>query len=220
MQIVPKIRAADDAAVHLAARLIRQGGVVVFPTTGLYGLGADAFDNEAIERVFTVKQRPPGKPVLILVRETGDLGSLVTEVSPAAHRLVDRFWPGRVTLVFSASARVSPLLTGGTGKIGIRVVKHPVAAALLDGVGGPITATSAHRAGAPPCADIDDLDPGVAAAVDLVLDGGTLAGGAGSTVVDVSEGDFRILREGAVTAAEIHKAVSQSASPSAFGSSD
>jgi L-threonylcarbamoyladenylate synthase len=121
MQVVPKTRAADAAAVDLAARLIRRGGVVVFPTTGLYGLGADAFNPSAVQRVFTVKQRPPGKPVLILVRETGDLGTLVTEVSPAAHRLVDHFWPGRVTLVFNASARVSPLLTGGTGKIGRRV---------------------------------------------------------------------------------------------------
>jgi L-threonylcarbamoyladenylate synthase len=207
MQVFPKSRAADAAAVDLAARIIRQGGVVVFPTTGLYGLGADAFNPDAVKRVFTVKQRPAGKPVLILVRKTGDLGTLVTEVSPAAHRLVDHFWPGRVTLVFNAADMVSTLLTGGTGKIGIRVVKHPVAVALLDGVGGPITATSANRSGAPPCADTADLDPRVAAAADLILDAGLLAGGAGSTVVDVSSGTPRILREGAVPASEIHKAV-------------
>ena len=207
MQVVPKMRAADAAAVDLAARIIRQGGVVVFPTSGLYGLGADAFNPDAVARVFAIKERPAGKAVLILVRETGDLGTLVAEVSPAAHRLVDHFWPGRVTLVFKASARVSTLLTGGTGKIGIRVVKHPVAVALLDGVGGPITATSANRTGFPACADIADLDPHVAAESDLVLDGGPLAGGSGSTVVDVSRETPRVLREGGVTAAKIHKVV-------------
>jgi L-threonylcarbamoyladenylate synthase len=205
MQVVPKMRAADAAAVDLSARIIRQGGIVVFPTSGLYGLGADAFNPDALARVFRIKQRPADKPVLILVRETGDLGTLVTEVSPAAHRLVDHFWPGRVTLVFRASARVPTLLTGGTGKIGVRVVKHPVAVALLEGVGGPITATSANRTGFPACADIADLDPQVTAASDLVLDAGPLAGGAGSTVVDVSRAVPRVLREGVVTTAEIHK---------------
>ncbi len=207
MHATPEIRAADAAAVERAARIVRRGGVVVFPTTGLYGLGADAFNPEAVARVFDIKQRPAAKPVLILVREAGDLATLVTEITPDARRLAERFWPGRVTLIFSASAKVPALLTGGTGRIGIRVAGHPVAAALLEGVGGPITATSANRSGFPGCADIAALDPRVAAGVDLVLDAGRLAGGAGSTVIDVSGGPPRILREGAVPAAEIEKVV-------------
>jgi L-threonylcarbamoyladenylate synthase len=203
MQIIPKTRAADAATVELAARIVCQGGLVVFPTRGLYGLGANAIDPEAVRRVFSVKRRPPDKPVLVLVRQIGDVGMLVTSVTPAAHHLMDRFWPGRVTLVFNASPRVSPLLTGGTGKIGIRVPWHPVTIDLVETVGGPLTGTSANISGCPGCARIEDLDPRVAAEVDLVLDAGVLAGGVGSTVVDVSGGTPRVLREGAVSSAEI-----------------
>lgn len=203
MQISPKIREADAAAVELAARIIQRGGVVVFPTRGLYGLAADAYRPQAVARVFAIKRRSADKPVLLLVRQTGDVGSLAAAVSPAAHRLMDHFWPGRLTLVFRASPSVSYLLTGGTGKVGIRVPWHPVTVDLVETVGGPITGTSANISGFPGCARIEDLDPEVVEAVDMVLDAGELAGGPGSTVVDVSGPRLRVLREGAVSVAEI-----------------
>ncbi len=186
-----------------AAACIRSGGVIVFPTRCLYGLGADARDPGAVERVFDIKQRPADKPILVLVHQLSDLERLVRRITPAAHRLMEHCWPGGVTLVFAAGPTVSPLLTAGTGNIGIRLCGHPAARALTAAVGGPITGTSANLSGSPACADISRLDPRITTSVNLILDAGPLEGGLGSTVVDVTGDGVRILREGVVPAARI-----------------
>jgi L-threonylcarbamoyladenylate synthase len=190
-------------SIRAAADRIRSGGVVVLPTRCLYGLGADALDPAAVERVFDIKQRPKDKPILVLVHEMSDVERLVRRIPPPARRIMEHFWPGGVTLVFEAASGASPFLTAGTGRIGIRCCGHPVARALAKAAGGPVTGTSANLSGRPPCADISRLDPRIAAAVDLVLDAGLLAGGVGSTVVDVTGDRIRILRDGVVPAAQI-----------------
>ena len=189
--------------IQEAAGIIRKGGVIAFPTRCLYGLGADAFNPEAVDRIYKIKQRSAAKPILILIDEPHRLKSLVTHISEAAKAITERFWPGRVTLVFDASAKVPDTLTAGTGKIGIRLAGHPVAAALAGAVQGPITGTSANVSGCPGCHQIEDLQPAVAEQLDLIIDAGPLKGGRGSTVVDVTAKIPRVLREGIVSKGEI-----------------
>jgi len=183
--------------------IIQQGGVIAFPTRCLYGLGADAFNADAVDRVFKLKQRPSQKPILILIDQRIQLERLVSHVSPAASRIMDRFWPGGVTLVFEAGVKVPHHLTAGTGKVGIRLPGHPVAAALVRSLGRPLTGTSANISGEPGCCRIDDLKPQLARQLDAVLDAGPLKGGTGSTVVDVTDNMPRILRQGEISEKEI-----------------
>ncbi|TYT75327.1 threonylcarbamoyl-AMP synthase [Desulfobotulus mexicanus] len=197
----------DAVVVEKAGLCIRKGGLVIFPTFCLYGMGVDAMNPEAIERVFAAKGRPESNPLLILVKDRQAALSHVKEVSEEARLLMDTFWPGRLTLVFRAKNHLPESLTAGTGKIGIRVPEHPVAAALVRAAGCPITGTSANLSGMPGSASVKDLAPELMAAADCILDAGILHGGKGSTVVDTTFSPPRILREGAVSAADIHKAL-------------
>lgn len=210
----PRIRKINPTApepeiIAEAAAMIRRGGVVVFPTRCLYGLGADALDPDAIEKIFKIKRRPADNPIPVLIHCRRQLDSLAARITPAAAAIMQAFWPGRVTLVFEARAALSDRLTAGTGKIGVRLAGHPVAAALVRQVGSPVTATSANLSGRPGCRQVQDLDPPVAGQVDLVLDAGRLEGGVGSTIVDVTEDPPRILREGRVTAADVLRTLAE-----------
>jgi L-threonylcarbamoyladenylate synthase len=193
----------DPDIIQEAADIIRKSGVIAFPTRCLYGLGADAFNPEAVDRIFKIKQRPAEKPILILIDDPKRLERLVTHISDAAKLILEHFWPGRITLVFDASAEVPDYLTAGTGKIGIRLAGHPAAAALARAIQGPITGTSANLSGRPGCHQIEDLHPEITEQLDLILDAGSLKGGRGSTVVDVTGEIPRVLREGVVSRKEI-----------------
>ena len=193
----------EREVIQRAAIAIKQGGIIAFPTRCLYGLGTDAFNSEAVQRIFQLKQRSILKPILILINHRKKLEPLVSQVSNAASRLMDQFWPGRITLVFKAADIVPSYLTAGTGKIGIRLPGHPVAAALSDSLGTALTGTSANLSGEAGCRRIEDLDPGLGRQLDAALDAGTLKGGTGSTVVDVTAEIPAILRAGEITAKEI-----------------
>jgi L-threonylcarbamoyladenylate synthase len=193
----------EPEVIQRVGTVINQGGIIAFPTRCLYGLGADAFNREAVQRVFQLKQRSFQKPILILLDQRNQLERLVSHVSKTASRIMDQFWPGRVTLVFKAADTVPGCLTAGTGKIGIRLPGHPVAATLTDSLGVALTGTSANLSGRPGCRDIDDLDPQLIQQLDAVLDAGPLKGGIGSTVVDVTGDIPRILREGQVSEKDI-----------------
>jgi L-threonylcarbamoyladenylate synthase len=186
-----------------AAEVVKSGGVVVFPTRCLYGLGADALDGQAIQRVFAIKQRSEQNPILVLIDHPGQLEQLVKRIPDAAARLMERFWPGRITLVLEASDKLPGNLTAHTGKIGVRMPGHAVALALVRAVPGPITGTSANLSGRPGCHRIDDLDAQIAGQTDLILDAGRLKGGIGSTVVDVTDERLQVIREGEISAEEI-----------------
>ena len=187
----------DPEDIRQAAGILGQKGILVFPTAGLYGLGVDAFCVDAVRRVFAIKRRPPQQPVLVLLSGIDDLDKLVQSVPDAARPLLG-LWPGGITLVFRAADIVPAELTGGTGKIGVRLPAHPVARALVGQFGGPITGTSANLSGGPSPARVADLDPEICRQADLVLDAGTLAGGPGSTILDATCWPLEIIREGAV----------------------
>ena len=197
--------APDMAIIKGAAGDIAKGGVVIFPTQSLYGLGANALDPHAVDRIFAIKKRPPEKPVLILVDSISELDELVREVPPAAVQIMNAFWPGGVTLVCHGRKNLPPNLTAGTGKIGVRLPLHPVALHLVRHAGVPITGTSANLSGQDGGADIHDIDPQVRRNVDMILDAGKLKGGVGSTIVDVTVSPPRILREGMVPEGRIRE---------------
>lgn len=214
MTSIAKIVSVDPhdpkpGAISRAAEAIAAGGVVIFPTHGLYGLAADAFNPDAVRRIFQIKGRASNKPLLVLISDSADLHRLVSATSRSTQNLMRCFWPGGVTFVMPAREELALELTGGSKKIGVRRTAHPVAMALVRAVGGPLTGTSANISGAGGCARISDIDPALIDAVDLVLDCGALAGGPGSTVVDVSDAEPVILRQGAVDGRKILRCFTQ-----------
>ncbi len=205
---VNKIRKVDPSKpgrgpVAEAAALMKKGGVVIFPTKCLYGLGADALSPEAVEKVFRIKERPPEKPLLVLIGKREELPRIVAEVPATAVAVMDRFWPGNITLVFKAKKILPHALTAGTGKIGVRLPLTPTAIALVREMGSPVTGTSANISDRPGCSRMDDMDEVLVERVDLVLDAGPLKGGMGSTIIDVTMEPPVVIREGEVSAKEI-----------------
>lgn len=197
----------DLHVIQDAAGTIHRGGVVVFPTRNLYGLAVDAFNGKAVDRIFSIKKRPEQKPILVLIRGRQDLNRLIRRVPPEAVKLMDRFWPGKLTIIMESINTLPRALTAGTGRIGVRLPAHPVAAALVEAVGGPITGTSANISGKPGCSRIFELDSEITGSVDMILDAGDLEEGIGSTVINMVDDGYRILREGGISRSAIEAAL-------------
>lgn len=185
------------ARVEAAARVLRAGGLVVYPTETFYGLGALASAGAALDRLAAAKLRPEGKPLPLLAADRAQVEA-VAVLDGRAERIAARFWPGPVTLVLPARPGLHDALTGGTGTVGVRVAGSEVARALAAAAGGALVSTSANPSGGPPPARAEDLDPALAARIDHVLDGGPTPGGLPSTVVAVGPGGLQLLRPGAV----------------------
>ena len=194
---------ANPQGIQKAARIILQGGVIAFPTETFYGLAADARNEAALKKIFQVKDRGEGKPILLLVAARGWLTGLAQEVNAQAERLMEEFWPGPLTLVFRASPYVSPLLTANTGKIGIRHSPHPVTQALVQAVGRPVTGTSANLSRRPSASTAQEVLHSIGEGLDAILDGGKTSGGPGSTVLDVSGPSPQMIREGMLSLDEL-----------------
>ncbi len=195
----------DPRTIERIAGILRDGGLVAYPTETFYGLGADAMNPAAVDRVFAAKGRDFRSPVGLVIGRLEDLDPLVAEIPAAGRRLVDAFWPGPLTLVFRASTLILPRLTAGTGKIGIRLSGLPAARALAAALGGPLTATSANRSGERECNTAGEVLGQLGGVIDAVADGGATAGGLGSTFVDVSGEIPVILRRGAIAEEEIRR---------------
>ena len=188
----------DEEKLAEAVRVLREGGVVAFPTETFYGLGADARNEAAVEKIFRIKGRNFRNPLSVIVANDREVIPLVEEIPATATILMQTFWPGPLTLIFRAAPSVSSRLTGGTGKIGIRVSSHPIARFLAAGLAGPLTATSANLSGGPECSSADAVIRALGELPDAVIDGGETPGVAGSTILDVTGFPPRILREGAI----------------------
>lgn len=191
--VAPSPGTLAEAATVLAAR-----GLVAFPTETYYGLGADAREPDAVRRIFEVKERPESKPLLVLVDSVSMAESLAEEIPSRARALIERHWPGALTLVFRARPTLPSEVTAGTGTVGVRMPGHPVAIALVRAFAGPVTAPSANRSGDPPPTNAGQVLAAFEGRIELVLDGGETAGGPPSTVVDVTVDPPRVLRAGAV----------------------
>ena len=190
------------AAREHAARVVAGGGVVAFRTDTFYGLGADPFNPDALERINALKGRD-GKPILVLAADAGGASRLVTSVSRAFEVLAARHWPGALTLVAPARAEVPELLTAGTGTVGVRLPDDADVRSFVRACGGLLTATSANPAGEPPARTAAEVARYFDQSHGLVIDGGAARSELPSTVIDVTGDRPRLIREGVVTRAEL-----------------
>ena len=190
-------------AIDEAATWILNGGVVAIPTDTLYGLAADPFSAGAVARVFAVKGRSADRALPLVAADAGQVSAHLGRLSEAASRLASRFWPGPLTLLVAAPRTLAKDVSGGTGKVGVRVPANEVARRIAAVVGRPITATSANASGVAATADPSEVERTLGDRIDLLIDAGPTPGGAPSTIVD-ADGDTPVLvRAGALAWDEI-----------------
>lgn len=198
----------DRSSLDEAVAALRAAELVVYPTETFYGLGADPFSTAALERLFAAKGRDAEKTVALIAADADSALALAREVSPVARRLADTFWPGALTLVLPARADLPDAIVGIGGGVGVRVSPHPVARALAAGLGHPVTATSANRAGEPPARTLGEARAALGDKVKVFLEGGTLTAAAPSTVVAVEDDAWRLIRAGAISELQLAAALS------------
>ena len=190
-----------------AATLLRAGELVAFPTDTVYGVGAIAWNREAVGKLYIAKLRSLDKAIPILLADPVDLDQVARDVSPAARRLAERFWPGPLTIVVPKSAQVPAEVTSGGDSVAVRVPDHPLARALIREAGAPLATTSANLSGGPSPVTAHEVSAQLAGRVALILDGGRCPGGVASTVVDLTGSSPVILRPGPISLEEILEAV-------------
>jgi L-threonylcarbamoyladenylate synthase len=192
----------DVAALQRAAATLRRGRVVAIPTEALYTLVADPFNLRAVSQVFKAKGREPQRSLPILVRDHLMAEDLASELSKRFYLLARRFWPGPLTMIVPASAKVPLKVTGNTGRLALRQSRSEVANRLLDLLGAPLISTSANISGKPTCRSGIEVFGTMDGRLDLVLDGGT-CNGAGATTVDITEPFWKLIKTGAIEEREI-----------------
>jgi L-threonylcarbamoyladenylate synthase len=190
---------ASTASLQQAAELLRSGGTVAFPTETVYGLGANALDQRAVQSIFEAKQRPAWDPLIVHVVDQEQLGIVVVDIPPNGRLLMEAYWPGPLTLLLERSPRVPANVTAGRNRVGVRMPRHPVAQRLIEMAGVPIAAPSANSFGrtSPTRAEfvLQDLD----GRIDAVIDSGDTTLGLESTVVDICADPPILYRPGMVT---------------------
>jgi L-threonylcarbamoyladenylate synthase len=199
----------DPADILKAAKVLRRGGLVAFPTETVYGLGGDASNPSAIKKIYSAKGRPRNHPLIVHLQALSQVDDWAREISPAAQRLAQRYWPGPLTLVLRRAPQVDDLVTGGQDTIALRVPSHPVAQALLQAFGGGIAAPSANRFGRVSATTAEHVRSEFGPVVECVLDGGAADVGIESTIVDVSGARPALLRPGSITAHDIEATLAE-----------
>ncbi|MFI5362166.1 MAG: L-threonylcarbamoyladenylate synthase [Elusimicrobiota bacterium] len=201
-----RLARADAAGLSRAARILRSGGLVAFPTETVYGLGARAFDAAAARRVYRAKGRPSGNPLIVHVDGEAMLALVARRVSPLSRRLMKSFWPGPLTLIFDKTPAVPAAVTGGRGTVAVRCPAHPAARALIRALGEPIAAPSANRSGRPSPTTAAHVLYDLRGRVPLILDGGPCRRGLESAIVDARGLRPVLLRPGTITTEELARA--------------
>jgi L-threonylcarbamoyladenylate synthase len=190
---------AGEADIERAVRTLREGGLVAFPTETVYGLGADAANPEAVERIFAAKGRPADHPLIVHIPDAGHMDEWAREVPEEAKKLASLYWPGPLTIVLPRREHAPDIVTGGLDTIALRVPGHPLALALLGSFGAGLAAPSANRHGRVSPTTASHVREELGDAVEMILDGGACGVGLESTIVDLASATPRVLRPGAVT---------------------
>ena len=189
----------ESEIIERAGEAIRRGELVAFPTETVYGLGADAFNNEAVARVFEAKSRSANNPLPVQVASKEDILKVVAELPDAAQQLIEKFFPGPLTLVLRASPDLPDMITAGTGKVGVRMPDHPVALALIKAAGRPIVAPSANISGQPAPVTAEEVLAYLNGMIEIVLEAGPTRLKVASTVLDVTQTPPKVLRAGSIS---------------------
>jgi L-threonylcarbamoyladenylate synthase len=207
MAILLPSKTGISEALEKAAGALKGGGTIAYPTETFYGLGVKFDNSAALENLYRLKYRSRNKALPLIIGEKQMLGLIASAVTESAEKLIEKFWPGPLTLLLPAKADISCLLTAKTGKIAVRIPGESFALELARSLRFPITATSANISGMPPSENINDVIRYFGDAVDLIIDCGKTPGGKPSTIVDASGVKVRILRAGAISAEEIFAAL-------------
>lgn len=203
----PETTQVSEQEIARAARIIRTGGLVAFPTETTYGLGVDPFSAAALERLFAVKQRSPDKAVPVLIGDQEQLVLLAHEIPPLYSSLMKTYWPGPLTLLFDCRKDLPEILTAGRGTIGVRISSHPVARRLLEAAGMPVTATSANISGKQAAMQASEVVDQFGDGIDMLLAHDQGMTGSCSTVVGLDSGELKLVRPGVIDFAEILRTV-------------
>jgi L-threonylcarbamoyladenylate synthase len=198
------IKAEAPGAPGRAAGVLESGGVIVYPTETLYGIGVLVTSAAAVERIFDIKGRPKAMPIPVLVRDL-EMAKSIAEPTPAAERLAERFWPGALTIILKVSGELDPIITAGTGNVAVRVSSHPFVKALFECIDIPLTSTSANPSGAGNILESDYIYDAFRDRVELIIDSGNIPASKGSTIVDLTAASPRIVREGDLSSRELEE---------------
>ncbi len=199
----------ETELIHRAAEMMRQGGIVAFPTETVYGLGGDAFNPLAVARIFEIKNRPYFDPLIVHIADMTELAKLVTRIPSRAEKLMKRCWPGPITLVLSKKEEVPDIVTAGLPTVAVRMPKHPMALRLIREVGCPIAAPSANPFGYVSPTTADHVRDQLGDRVDLILDGGPCEVGLESSIISFSGERPRLLRPGGLPIEEIESIIGE-----------
>jgi len=191
--------------IEKGVETLKKGGVIAFPTDTVYGLGGDAFNSRAVERVYETKNRPKHQQLPLLIADTSKLTAMAGSIPEIAWFLAERFWPGGLTLVLPKADSL-PAYLAPESSIAVRVPNHPICLALIQRLGNPIIGTSANISGQPAALTADEVGQQLGGKIDFIINGGKCPGGKESTVVDVTHEAPVILRQGIIPAHEIDKA--------------
>jgi len=206
-----RVESSDRLSRHIPAiqSIIKGGGVIAFPTDTFYGLGADPFQEKAVEKVFLLKKRPANKPLIALASCREQIESLTEGASDETERLMKRFWPGPLTLALKGRRELPSIMTGGGHTLGVRIPGNDLSRALLD-KSGPLTAPSANPHECREPVNADEVEEYFGNELDLIIDGGTAPGDKSSTLLDMTLNPPVLLREGAIPVKELESALGYS----------
>lgn len=188
----------DPGLIERAAHLLREGQVAAIPTETLYGLAVDPFNSAAVARVFTIKERNASQALPLVAADAMQIDEWIGALPPLASRLAERFWPGPLTIVLKAPRTLSAGVADARQTVGVRVPAHAVTRALCELCGRPLTATSANLSGQPATADPDEVARTLGSRLDLLVDAGLTAGGAASTIIDLTSPVPTLVRPGVI----------------------
>ncbi|MBI5632588.1 MAG: threonylcarbamoyl-AMP synthase [Nitrospirae bacterium] len=208
MEILRPSESGIDNAIRRLRQLLDSAEIIAYPTETFYGLGVKYDQGDALERLYHIKQRPCDKAMPLIIGRPGLLTLLTPAIPPAAKKLIGKFWPGPLTLIFEACGNLSPYITAGTGKVAVRVPGPSFALELARHLDYPITATSANITGMPPAETADAVIDYFGSSVNTVVDSGKAPGNTPSTIVDVTGAEIRVVRQGKIPQEKIFSVVS------------
>lgn len=188
----------QDQVLHSAVDVLKNGGIIAYPTETFYGLGTRIDREASLQRLYEIKQRPREKAMPLIIGDKGQLSPIAADISDSAMKLMEKFWPGPLTLLFPAKKHLSELITAGTKKVAVRIPGESFALLLAKCTRFPFTATSANPSGMPPAQDAETVILYFGDKIELIIDCGPAPGGLPSTIVDVTNVETIIIREGAV----------------------